>query len=121
MNSLVLGFALLTPAQPPTTLPPPPPVPPPVIVEQPPPAVVPVPVALTVEEFVRVFVPVPGPQKVCLIHPKSCKPVEVCFTLPDCGCPPKVRRNRHHLEFDYGRHWVDIRFRHNGTVDVKTR
>lgn len=95
-----------------------------------PPAVVPVPVVVpapvlvqrppTVEEFAKTFTPLPGSYKVCLLHPKSCQPVEVCFTLPDCGCP-KVHVNKHHLEFDYGKHEVDIRFRHNGSVDVKAK
>ena len=120
MNSLVLGLALLSPSQPPGV-----PVPEraPPVVQPPPPVVVtpaPVPAAVTVEDFAKAFVPVPGAHKVCLIHPKTCKVVEVCFTLPDCGCP-KVHWNRHHLEFDYGRHWVDIRFRIGGAVDVKSR
>jgi hypothetical protein len=118
MNALVLTLSLLGPSQPPPV--PIPAQPPPVIVETPHPVVVPAPAAITVEEFAKAFVPVPGVHKVTLIHPKSCKPVEVCFTLPDCGCP-KVRYNRHHLEFDYGKHWTDIRFRFTGAVDVKTR
>lgn len=82
------------------------------------PELVPIARPVTVAEFLAAIgpQPLPGPYKVCLIHPKSCKPVEVCFTLP-CGCP-KIRTNRHVLEFDYGKCEVEIRFRHSGKVDV---
>ena len=73
---------------------------------------------LTIEEFVKCFQPFPGAYRVTLIHPKTCKPVTVCFELPDCGCPPKVRSGRRYVEFDYGKREVEILFRHNGTVDV---
>ena len=74
--------------------------------------------AMTLQEFARCFEPTPGTHHVCLIHPVTCRPVEVCFKLPHgCGCP-KVRVNRREIEFDYGRREVEIRFRHNGTVDV---
>ncbi|MGL6096760.1 MAG: hypothetical protein ACRC7O_13310, partial [Fimbriiglobus sp.] len=69
-------------------------------------------------EFVKAFPPFPGSYRVCLIHPKTCRPVTVCFTLPECACPPKVRSGRRFVEFDYGKREVEIRFRHNGTVDV---
>ncbi len=70
------------------------------------------------EEFARCFVPTPGRHHVLVVHPKTCRPVEVCFTLPHCHRPPKVDASRYGVEFDYGREEVDIRFRHNGTVDV---
>lgn len=73
-------------------------------------------VAMTVDEFARCFKPLPGHYKVWLIHPKTCRPVEVCFTLPP-GCP-KVEVGRRRLEFDYGKREVELHFRHNGTVDV---
>lgn len=71
---------------------------------------------MTVEEFARCFRPTPGTHHVCLIHPVTCRPVEVCFTLPP-GCP-KVRVRHREVEFDYGRHEVEIEFRRNGTVHV---
>ena len=86
------------------------------IVEAPPPLLVPAPAAFTVSEFAKGFEPIPGLHTVCLIHPKSCRPVEVCFKLPP-GCP-KVKATEHRLQFDYGKCEVTIRFRHNGTVDV---
>lgn len=113
MNSLVLGLALVTPGHPPRHLPPPPPV----IVEAPPPVFVPAPAALTVSEFARVFQPVAGHHKVWLVHPKTCRPVEVCFRLPP-GCP-KVRASKHRIKFDYGRCEVEIKFRGSGAVDVE--
>lgn len=119
MTSLLLTLAMAPGFHPP--VPPPVPVFPPVPVVAPgyPAFFNPQPV-LTVEQFAKVFVPTPGHHRVVLIHPKSCKPVEVCFVLPaNCGCP-KINYNRHHLEFEYRKYEVDIRFRHNGTVDVKT-
>ncbi len=73
---------------------------------------------MTVAEFARCFQPTPGHHSVWLIHPVTCRPVQVCFTLPaGCGCP-KVRVHRREVEFDYGRREVEIHFRHNGTVTV---
>jgi hypothetical protein len=43
--------------------------------------------------------------------------VTVQFTLPP-GVPKKVRASRRELEFDYGRHEVDIRFLVRGRVRV---
>jgi hypothetical protein len=114
MTAVLLSLALAhgRPALPP---------PPVVVAPAPPPVVVPVERPPTVEEFAKAFVPVPGRHQVVLLHPKTCKPVEVCFELPPCGKPPKVNVNKHHLEYDFGKQEVDIRFRHNGTVDVKYR
>ena len=39
---------------------------------------------LTLCEFQKCFIPFPGHHEVCIIHPVSCKPVKVCFNLPDC-------------------------------------
>jgi hypothetical protein len=112
MTSLVLGLAVLSPAHPPRPLPPPPSV----IVEAPPPVIAPAPAVFTVKEFARAFQPIPGHHTVWLDHPKTCRPVKVCFDLPP-GCP-KVKASKHRLEFDYGKCEVTIRFRHNGAVDV---
>jgi hypothetical protein len=73
--------------------------------------------AMSHKDFARAFKPMEGMHKVMLIHPYTCCPVEVCFTLP-CGCP-KVKCNKHELEFDYGREEVEIRFYRNGEVKVK--
>lgn len=132
MNSLLLGLALSAPqtavAHPPRP-----------VVFQPAPVVVAPPVigrpafyppfapgepylrpphghAMTLEEFARCFRPTPGTHHVCLIHPVTCRPVEVCFTLPP-GCP-RVRVSRREIEFDYGRREVEIQFRRNGRVEV---
>lgn len=103
MNPLLLSLALMSPGQPP------------VYVQSAPVVIVPA-APMTLAEFARVFQPIPGTHRVCLIHPKTCQPVDVCFTLP-CGCP-KIRASKHRLEFDYGKREVEIRFRHNGKVDV---
>jgi hypothetical protein len=75
---------------------------------------------LTHREFARTFKPVQGTYDVVLLHPDTCCPVRVCFTLP-YGCPKRVRVERHELEFDYGRTEVELRFRRNGTVQVEYR
>src|SRR5262245_58801946 len=73
--------------------------------------------ALTVEEFAAAFQPAPGNHEVTLLHPRTGQPVTVQFTLPP-GVPKKVRVSRRDLEFDYGRHEVDIRFLLRGRVRV---
>ena len=114
-----LALALLVSAQPPLPV-----YPVPVPVFAPPllPAPLPPPVRpLTIQEFGKLFVPTPGFHVVCLIHPVTCKPVTVAFTLPaGCGCP-KVKVQRREVEFDYGRREVELRFRRNGAVDVENR
>ena len=110
MTALVLGLVLTLPGQPP----------PPVLVVPPPPPVVVVPVALTVEQFSRAFTPIPGKHDVWLIHPRTCQPVHVCFTLP-AGKLRHVDVGRRVVEFDFGRCGVEIIFRLNGTADVKYR
>lgn len=90
----------------------------------PPPAVVPPPVAipvrpLTIEEFAASFKPLPGRYEVLLIHPKTCCPVKVCFTLP-CGCLCNVKVSKHSIRFVYKcQHDVVIRFLLCGKVWVR--
>jgi hypothetical protein len=92
--------------------------------ELPPPAVVPPPAVLplrplTVSEFVATFKPLPGRYEVLLIHPKTCCPVKVCFTLPP-GCLRGVRFTGHRIVFDYKCQCnVVIRFLHSGKVWVR--
>jgi hypothetical protein len=83
--------------------------------------VFPAPVArpLTIDQFARCFVPTPGFHVVCLVHPVTCRPVTVAFTLP-AGCP-RVKVRKREVEFDYGRREVELEFRRNGTVDVENR
>jgi len=118
-------------AQPPLVVPAPTPIGPPTRRQaEPPPVPVeelrtlpvsPVPVVrpLTVQEFAASFRPVAGTYEVMLEHPRTHRPVKVCFTLPE-GAPRKVRVNRLKLEFDYGRRKVTVRFFHNGTVRVRS-
>lgn len=83
-----------------------------------PPAIVPV-RPITVSEFAASFKPLPGRYEVLLIHPKTCCPVKVCFTLPP-GCIRKVAVNGHKVAFVYKcQHDVVIRFLHNGNVWVR--
>jgi hypothetical protein len=94
--------------------------PPPVIVQPAPVVVQPAPVVAvpTITEFAATFKPTPGCHRVTVQHPVTCKPVEVCFTLPaGCGCP-KVHAHRQSLCFDYGRTEVTARFLHGGRVEV---
>jgi hypothetical protein len=72
---------------------------------------------MTLDEFAAAFQPVPGIHEVTLVHPRTGQPVTVQFTLPP-GVPRKVRVSRRDLEFDYGRHEVDIRFLLRGRVRV---
>ena len=122
MNSLLMTLALTAGptgvSQPPAPYPPGTPVPypgrpafyPPVPHHQRP---------MTLPEFAKCFQPVPGTHEVYIVHPVTCQPVRVCFTLPEgCGCP-KVKTGRRWVEFDYGRREVDINFWRNGTVGVK--
>jgi hypothetical protein len=68
----------------------------------------PPPPAISLEDFARSFVPMPGNYEVVLLHPTKCCPVKVCFTLPP-GCP-KVHVTKRQIDFDYGKHSVRIRF-----------
>jgi hypothetical protein len=68
-------------------------------------------------DFARAFRPTAGNYEVDFIHPYTCCPVRVCFTLP-CGCP-RVRCDRNELEFDYGKYEVEIHFKRDGRVKVE--
>jgi hypothetical protein len=85
------------------------------------PAVVPAPTAvrpMTLAEFAEAFKPAPGTYEVVLLHPDTCCPVKVCFTLP-CGCPKKVRVFKRTLTFVYdGYEKVRIHFPLCGTARV---
>ena len=130
MNSLILALALSGASnavtQPPFPQPPfPQPLPPGPAYPLPPqsfyppvPQVTVFPEPMTIEAFVKCFKPCPGKYEVCLIHPRTCKPMKVCFTLPECECPPKVNSGRRYVEFDYGKHEVEIRFKLCGTLEV---
>lgn len=120
---------LLAPAPPPPPLAPT--LTPPVRVQVPvpvelPPGLIPVPAApapaapqraLTLQEFAAIFQPAPGKYAVLLIHPGTNCAVPVCFTLPP-GCP-KVRVFKREIEFDYGKHQVEIRARIGGKITVQ--
>jgi hypothetical protein len=71
---------------------------------------------MTHAEFAAGFQPLPGTYEVLLVHPGSKCAVPVRFTLPP-GCP-KVRVSKRELDFDYGKHEVQIRFRLCGKVTV---
>lgn len=77
---------------------------------------VPIPV-YTMDNFAREFRAGEGHHRILIIHPVTCRPVEVCFTLP-CGKLRELDVNRRSIEFDFGRNDVHIHFRSNGTVDV---
>jgi hypothetical protein len=72
---------------------------------------------MTHVEFARGFRPLPGNYEVLMLHPRSCQPVKVCFSLPH-GCPEKVRIERDEIEFDYDDFEVEIEFRRDGRVRV---
>ena len=90
---------------------------PPVMVQQP--VFVPAPIPIyTMDNFAREFRASEGHHRILIVHPVTCRPVEVCFTLP-CGKLRELDVNRRSIEFDFGRDDVRISFRSNGTVDVK--
>jgi hypothetical protein len=72
---------------------------------------------LTLPEFAAVFRPCAGTHQVTLLHPVTGQPVTVLFTLPPGN--PRVKLHRRNIEFDYGKHEVDITFLRNGSVKVK--
>ena len=71
----------------------------------------------TMDNFAREFRAAEGHHKILIVHPVTCRPVEVCFTLP-CGKLRDLDVNRRSIRFDFGRHDVHIHFRNNGTVNV---
>jgi len=89
----------------------------PVYVQRPEFAPAPIPI-YTMDNFAREFRAGEGHHRILIVHPVTCRPVEVCFTLP-CGKLEELDVNRRSIEFDFGRHDVRISFRSNGTVDVK--
>ena len=97
----------------------------PVIETAPPPFVIPAaPIAVvqpvSVEDFACNFKPAAGTYHVTLIHPKTCCPVDVCFTLP-CGCAKRVTATKHSLRIVYPGLLNDvvIRFKLDVTVSVR--
>ncbi len=76
--------------------------------------------AMSVDEFACNFKPAAGTYRVTLIHPKTCCPVEVCFTLP-CGCTRKVTTSKYSMRIVYPGLFNDvvIRFKLDGTVSVR--
>src|SRR5262249_2871744 len=79
-----------------------------VVTPLPPPTPVPM-RGMTLAEFAATIKPAPGNYEVILLHPRTCCPVKVCFTLP-CGCPKKIAVHKREVVFDYGREKVVIRF-----------
>ena len=71
--------------------------------------VMPAPKPITVDDFAATFKPLPGTYEVTFLHPCSKCPVNVTFTLPP-GCPKMIVSKRD-IYFDYGKSYVDIRFR----------
>jgi len=94
----------------------------PIIPEFLPPQPYPIPIAPpipTMKEFFGHFKPCPGKYEIVVLHPCSNKPVQVCFTLPDCPLK-NYEVNKRSVEFDYQNGFeVDIIFRLFGKVDVK--
>ena len=75
------------------------------------------PPVLTLQEFVRTFVPCPGTHHVWILHPRTGVPKEISFTLP--AGRPKVHSGKLYVEFDYGKYEASIRFRLSGRVTVE--
>jgi hypothetical protein len=73
----------------------------------------------TMDDFVKCFRPTEGHHRIWIVHPRTGRPVEVCFTLP-CGRLREVEVNRGSIEFEY-RDARDVRlvFHHDGTVSVR--
>ncbi len=123
MQSLLLSFALALPGQPPTQIPESIPAPAPAVPQVPVPPAVVIHAAgtfeqpLLLEQFVQVFRPEPGIHQIWFAHPKTNRPVFVCFTLP--AGAPKVRHGSRYVKFDYGRHEVEVTFRASGKVLVE--
>jgi hypothetical protein len=69
-------------------------------------------------EFAKSFQPLPGNYEVVLLHPYTCQPVKLCFTLPNCRLK-KVRVERGELEYDYGDVEVELRFKRDGRARVE--
>lgn len=98
-------------------------VPPPPVV---PPAYMPLPTSSeaipipTHRQVADALKPLPGKYRIVMIHPCTCKPVEVCFELPD-RCAKYVKATGNEIEIRYGLcKYVKIRFYKNGDVRVRT-
>jgi hypothetical protein len=121
--AVVVGLASAVPFASAQEVPPAPvlpgsPLPVPQVLPSPSPAVLPV-RPLTLDEFAASFKPLPGQYEVLLVHPKTCCPVKVCFTLPP-GCLRGMRVSKHKIVFDYKcQHDVVIRFLPFGKVWVR--
>lgn len=76
-----------------------------------------VPVYDCLDDFARNFHACPGHHHVIVVHPVTRRPVEIHFDLPDCRLRD-VDVNRRSVEFDYGKHEVEIVFNRDGTVCV---
>ena len=74
--------------------------------------------AVTLDEFSRVFTPLPGKHEVWFVHPYTCRPVLVCFTLPQ-GKLRDFEVDKYEIRFEIGKCDVEITFRKNGTVKVE--
>jgi hypothetical protein len=86
----------------------------------PPPVMVPA-RPLTIDEFAACFQAAPGSHRVCLFHPVTKRPVDVCFDLPNC-CLKCVRVGNRSIVFDYGSREVRVVFRLlGGRYDVVSR
>jgi hypothetical protein len=95
------------------TLPPPGFTPPPMV----PSIVLPTVRALTVREFAETFRFCAGPVEAWVIHPRTCCPVKVCFTLK--AAPKRIMFDRDIVEFRCGLFKnVVVRFLPNGRVSV---
>lgn len=70
-------------------------------------------------QFADAFKPLPGKYRVLVMHPCTCKPVEVCFNLPD-RCAKYVKASKNEIEIRYGLcKYVKIRFYKDGDVSVR--
>lgn len=76
--------------------------------------------AWTIKDFAASFKPAPGYYEVVFLHPHTCRPVKVCFELPDC-CLKEINVRRDSLEFDYGKVEVEVEFKRDGRVKVEYR
>jgi hypothetical protein len=77
--------------------------------------------AFTLAQFSRTFAATPGRHQYWIIHPRTGVPVEVCFTLPDCGRLDRLHVGRDDILIDLDQPDFDVRieFRNDGTVRVR--
>lgn len=73
----------------------------------------------THRQFAESLRPLPGKYRVVMLHPCTCRPVEVCFELPD-RCVKSVKASRDSFEVRYGLcSYVKICFGKGGDVKVR--